>query len=213
MRRILSLTLAAVFCLIFPSCGDDTPTYHHHSDNHTKNDTVSTDVQPSELDMAVLEELNLARTAPKEYAENYIKPIASHFSAEYVNECIEEMSALEPLSPLAFAMGLWKVAKAHVDSQGPTGKVGHDRVDGQDVFTIMKEYGSYSSAGENISYGYNTAREIIIQLLVDDGVESRGHRKNILSKAYTSAGAATGEHAAYRYECVIDFASGWQEKK
>ncbi len=170
--------------------------------------------QPSELDMAVLTEINLARANPKSYAETYIAPLASRFSAEYFNECIAEMKELAPLAAYTYNSALWHMAKAHADTQGPSGAIGHDRTDGRNFKTVLKDYcASYSSAGENISYGYNAARDIVIQLLVDDGVESRGHRKNILNSAYTQAGAAVTTHSKYRHMCVIDFANGCVAKE
>lgn len=77
---------------------------------------------------------------------------------------------------------------------------------------IIASAGTYSAAGENISYGVNTARGIVIQLLVDDGVSSLGHRKNMLSTTFDSAGVAYGEHKYYRCMCVIDFAKNWNDK-
>ena len=49
-------------------------------------------------------------------------------------------------------------------------------------------------------------------LLIDDGVEDRGHRKNILKTSFTHAGAAVGTHKKYKTMCCIDFASGYKEK-
>ena len=59
--------------------------------------------------------------------------------------------------------------------------------------------------GENISYGDDNARNIVIQLLVDDGVPSRGHRKNILNFKFDEVGVSVGKHSGYGSMCVIDF--------
>ncbi len=171
-------------------------------------------MEPSELDMAVLAEINLARANPKNYAETYIAPLSGRFSAEYFNECIEEMKALKPLLDYTFSPALWRMAKAHADTQGKTGQTGHDRTNGKTFAVALGDYcSSYIQGGENISYGYSAARDIVIQLLVDDGVTTRGHRKNILSTSYTQAGAAVAPHSTYRNMCVIDFANGCVEKK
>jgi uncharacterized protein YkwD len=47
-------------------------------------------------------------------------------------------------------------------------------------------------------------------LLIDDGVSSRGHRKNLLNGAYHKIGVATGTHPEYGHLCVMDFAGGYQ---
>jgi hypothetical protein len=59
--------------------------------------------------------------------------------------------------------------------------------------------------GENIRFGSNDATEIIINLLIDDGVEARGQRKNILNKEFKYVGAALAAHDVYRYVCVMNF--------
>lgn len=48
--------------------------------------------------------------------------------------------------------------------------------------------------GENIRFGSNDPTEIIINLLIDDGVEARGQRKNILNKEFKYIGAALAGH-------------------
>ena len=66
---------------------------------------------------------------------------------------------------------------------------------------------------ENIAYGRHTAREIVLALIVDDGVRGRGHRKNIFNPTYNVAGAAYGSHARFGSVCSIDFASGCAENR
>ncbi len=51
-------------------------------------------------------------------------------------------------------------------------------------------------------------REIVLALIIDDGLRSRKHRKNIFNPAFNFAGAAVGFHPQYRTVCSIDFAGG-----
>jgi uncharacterized protein YkwD len=62
---------------------------------------------------------------------------------------------------------------------------------------------------ENISAGEDDARMVVIQLLVDDGVPSRGHRKNLFNPDLHQAGAGAASHTEYGTVCVIDYADGF----
>ena len=61
-------------------------------------------------------------------------------------------------------------------------------------------------AGENISYG-SAGLQVVIDLIVDDGVPSRGHRKNILDPGFHDVGIAIGPHLRYGTMCVMDLTS------
>jgi hypothetical protein len=87
------------------------------------------------------------------------------------------------------------------------GLVGHDGSDGSTSRSRIEKYAMWSgSIGECIDFGSNSPTEIVISLLVDDGVESRGHRKNLLDVNFKLCGAVLGPHKIYTCACVMDFA-------
>ena len=63
------------------------------------------------------------------------------------------MNNQKSLSVLLPSKGLTLAAKDHANTQSLTDKTGHTGTDGSDLFKRMKKYGSYSTAGKNISYG------------------------------------------------------------
>ena len=63
----------------------------------------------------------------------------------------------------------------------------------------------YYHVGENCSYGYEQAIDIVLTLMIDEGIKDVGHRKNILSEDFNAVGVAIRPHKNYRINCVIDF--------
>lgn len=176
-------------------------------------DTTISDYTLSELELAVIEELNFARTQPQKYVTQRLSTLVSSKNSESyaaaLDEVIDEMNRMKtPLPALTNANGLNKCAAEWVKVSGPKGTVGHE----SNIATRFKKYCSYATLGENCSYGYSTAKDIVAALLIDDGVETRGHRKNILSSAFTHVGVAVGSHKKYGTMCCMDFASHYQDK-
>jgi uncharacterized protein YkwD len=120
----------------------------------------------------------------------------------------EKMSVLTPSKAISSA------ASDHIKDHGPKGKMGHYSSNGASPFDRMNKYGKIlDTAGENIHYGRKSAKYILIDLLIDDGVPGRGHRENILNPAFKKTGVAIGPHSKIRYMAVIDYAGRYDEKK
>lgn len=190
---------------------------------------MATVAQGAPLERQVLEELNLARTAPKAYAA-HLKEFRRRFRGkEYqlpdsrtrvitsegvaaVDEAIRVLSRQKPLPALAWSDGLAAAARDLATEQGASGDTGHDGQSSGDMRERIERHGRWQGTiGENIGYGSDTARMVVLQLIIDDGVPDRGHRANIYNKSFATAGIACGPHPRYRQLCVIDFAGGFRE--
>lgn len=163
-----------------------------------------------EISLEVLEEINLARTCPHQYAQLLAERMDGARSATSRRSVAETVSFLQkqkPLPPLDFSDGLMLGAQRHVNDQGPRGTIGHTGSDHSHPSDRIAKFGHWvGSAGENISYGYSDAKKVVATLIVDQGVSGKGHRKNIFSADFGVAGVAAGHHARYGSMCVIDFA-------
>jgi uncharacterized protein YkwD len=163
---------------------------------------------------AVLRELNLARENPSLYAAFVAESRPFHMieHGRAVDEAVRFLKKARPLPSLTLSSGMSRAAADHCAEQ-VEGQLGHDGVDRSSPGDRISRYGTWSATwGENISYGQKTARGIVLTLIIDDGVRSRGHRKNIFNPKFNYAGAAFGPHARFRTVCSIDFAGGYAER-
>ena len=73
-------------------------------------------------------------------------------------------------------------AKDHVKDLGLSGDSQHRGSDKSQPRDRVNRYGTWQKViGENISFAYDRARNIVMSLIIDDGVPHRGHRKKIFS--------------------------------
>jgi uncharacterized protein YkwD len=102
-------------------------------------------------------------------------------------------------------------AKDHVGDLAKTGGRGHKGSDGSVPEDRVSRYGTWSdSVGENILYNSSKAREDVISLIIDDGVATRGHRKNILKPTFHVIGIALSNGKSGTIG-VITFAGGFAD--
>lgn len=183
----------------------------------------------SDLEREVVAELNLARTQPTRYADFLIEysklfvgrelresgeiTIMTNEGRSAVNEAIRFLRNQRLLPYLTASKGMSRAAWDMVRMQEATFQTGHIGRDGSKFTDRISRYGTWGgSCSENIDYGNNTARKIVMALIVDDGVSNRGHRKSIFNPGFKRVGVACGQHQTYDYMCVIEYAVSYTEK-
>jgi uncharacterized protein YkwD len=177
---------------------------------------------------ALIREMNLARQNPALYA-TYVEELRSHFVGSVlvlpggtqirtkeglhaIDETVRFLRSVRPQPAFELSPGMCRAAADHCADQAG-GRRGHDGSDRSSPGTRISRYGDWAGAwGENIAYGKTNARDIILALIIDDGLPARKHRKNIFNPKFNYAGAAFGPHAVYRSVCSIDFAGGYTER-
>jgi len=137
--------------------------------------------------------LNLVRLNPKSFAETYLAYLKN--SRDYYESSLyNELQKLKPLPLLKPNRKLYESARCHAEESGKSGYVGHER----------KKCTRYFM-GECCQYGVGDAFEIVVHLLIDQGIPSLGHRKICLSNGYTELGVSIQPHKTYGVNTVMDF--------
>ena len=214
LRLILVTCLLCVFGCVYP---------------FNSSTEVGGDYHISPLEKDIVREIALARTNPRRYA-SFIEERKKHYDGKLfytsdgtilrtkegvraANEATRFLRSVSKLSPLSLSRGMSLGAKDHVRDIGPRGATRHEGRDGSKTSDRVNRYGTWQGQiGENIFYGGEEAREIVMGLIIDDGVSSRGHRRNIFNPSFRVVGVGCGYHDEYRTVCVITFAMGYIEK-
>lgn len=154
----------------------------------------------SQMEKDVIMYINLARLYPQDFARielkdyygpakygNYLK------NSPYKTSLEETLNTMKPVVALQFDQELYESAKCFAKESGEAGITGHTRV------KCPK-----ANVAECCSYGMDTAKDVVLQLLIDHNVASLGHRKICLDPSYTKAGASEHPHTKYTTCTVVD---------
>merc|ERR1711998_532343 len=109
---------------------------------------------------------------------------------------LRDQKQVPPINDIA--MGLTLSCRDHLQNQGTKGTLSHTGSDGSSELSRMNRYGLASAVnGENLSCGYAVAEDILVQMIVNDGVDSRADRKNIFNRDFRYIGIAIGDHSIH----------------
>ncbi len=147
---------------------------------------------------------NLARADGPLFAETFLKQyliLKDQKSNKYIRSLYRDLQKVKELPMLLPEKNLYNIARDHAIKSGKKGYKGHkgfkNRYD-----PVMT---NYMEVGENIYYGQYSPKEIIFQLLIDEGIEDMGHRHNLLNPRFNSLGVSIKPHKEYQYNCVMSF--------
>ena len=96
-------------------------------------------------------------------------------------------------------------ARDHCKDAGPKGIVNNVGSDASTMPTRLNKYGQGEGHGDqSVSFGLNSSGfDVVMRLLIDDGVSSRVNRSNLLNPSYGVTGICSGAHAAFDFMVTL----------
>ena len=161
----------------------------------------------NEEELKVVLFMNMARHDGPLFSETFLTSYIQENQLEsnsYIKSLRRDLKKITSLTPLLPEEDLTAIAQGHAQKSGEKGTTGHSDFKKRFEPFMGKPY---NHVGENCSYGYEKAIDIVVSLLIDEGIQSLGHRNNILSPDFNSIGVAIRPHKSYRTNCVMDFGS------
>lgn len=175
----------------------------------------------SRIKREVIAESNRIRTNPKAYIpilEEYLKNFDGNLlklpgknelleteeGPRAYKEAIEFLKNQKPINIIEFDEEASKVAEEYAKFLSNSKE---DQVEDEtQIEQRVEKYIDYDYAiSESIDFGGSTGVEVIVNLLVDDGVKDRIHRDNLFSNKFEYYGVAVFEHKDYDFCTVIDY--------
>jgi hypothetical protein len=157
-----------------------------------------------EAEKEVIFYTNLARADGKLFSDSYlelylksngIKPDSFTLSLFKELEFIKDLPMLYPDNEL------YDIARNHAIKSGKSGKKGHQGFEKR----FKQASKTFYAYGENCYYGRDNSLLIVLELLIDNGINDLGHRRNMLDPVYNFVGVSIMPHKESGYNCVMDF--------
>ena len=128
-------------------------------------------------------------------------PIKTTEGSEAVQEAINFLKNQKNLPKLILSDKISKACQDHIKDIGPKGMTGHEGSDGKNI----------SERIENLDFGFKKAENIIMNLLIDDGVKERYQRSNMFYPGFRYIGIGVGPHKDYGTCVCIGYARNIRE--
>ncbi len=166
--------------------------------------TAKDDKLMSAKEKEVVYIINLVRSYPELFATTVVSQYPALLkrtdllnNKQYYQTLMATLKTMEQQTLVFADKSCYASANCHAQKSGASGYVGHDRKgDCKNMQHFM---------GECCDYGHSEPVDIVLALLLDEGVPSLGHRKIILGGDFESIGVSIRPHKKYRYNAVIDF--------
>jgi uncharacterized protein YkwD len=134
-------------------------------------------------------------------------PIQTYEGPEAIEDAIQFLQNQKPVKELIYNENITLACKDHVHDIGVKGLTTHEGSDGKNISDRIEKYCEWDgAAAENLDFGFKNAENIILNLLIDDGVEERNQRYNLFHPDFKYIGIAAGPHREYGICVVIGYA-------
>jgi uncharacterized protein YkwD len=148
----------------------------------------------------IVQYINLCRMHPKQFAENEVAPykgikgIKYKGLAKYKASLIKELNSRQAIDALEFDENMYDDAECYAAEISKNKRTAHQRK------TCEK-----NGYAENLYFGTQDGKTIVLEWLIDCGIATLGHRKNCLNKLYGGFGVKIDSHFEYGKCAVGEF--------
>jgi len=157
-----------------------------------------------EAEKEVIFYTNLARADGKLFSDSYLELYLKSNELRpdsFTLSLFKELEFIKGLPMLYPDKELYDIARDHSTRSGKSGKQGHQGFEKR--FKQAKK--TFFAYGENCYYGRDNSLLIVLELLIDNGINDLGHRRNMLDPVYNFVGVSIMPHKESGYNCVLDF--------
>lgn len=184
-----------------------------------------------ELVQSTFDEINSLREDPQSYAEKLLTefehykdnnvrhrpgtvPLYTREGIKAIEEAYNELLKTSSMASLMWSSGLSNAATFHCNDTGPLGIVGHIGSQETSLQKRIEKYGKWTgNIIEALDYGSVTAFEVVLSLLIDDGLATRPHRKALLNPNFSQVGVGAGPHTEFKTIICIIFSVSFTENE
>lgn len=180
------------------------------------------------LEEALVEELNRMRGDPVAYSallsefrtlyrgQRVVVPghmtVRTREGVVAVDDAIAVAASTAPMAALVRSDGLTRAARAYAFRLGQERSLGRDDDDSINLHRRMDAYGRVSGMyAENVGAVYRDPRLMLLALFVDDSVDTRVHRYNMIGPMFRLIGVGCAPHPTYQVICVMNLAESYRE--
>lgn len=171
---------------------------------HTAKSTAYLSVEEAQVVLL----MNIARKDGARFWEQIAAPYIKEYEiapSRYTRSLEKDLKTIKDLPLLEPDQTLFETAREHAIASGKSGALGHKSPAGtfEERLTPLRREFNYLL--ENCDYGSFAAVDIVMNLMIDEGIPDVGHRKNILHDKINAVGVSIEPHKTYHHNCVQVF--------
>ena len=133
-------------------------------------------------------------------------PIQTFEGVSAVEDAIRFLKTQKPVPELSLSEDITKACRVHIEDIGPKGMTTHEGSDGSNISDRVEKFCEWDGAiAENMDFGFKKAENILLNMIIDDGVKERFQRMNLFNPDFKKIGIAVGPHKDYGICAVIGY--------
>lgn len=153
--------------------------------------------------------MNYSRTQPKRFWDSCVVPMLQqfpHLNGSNARSLEKDLAAAGTLPLYTLNRSLIGTAQKHAQDNLNQGRISHQSADGKQFDQRMREIAIKRCASENLASGPSNMLFSLVLLYLDIGVAETGHRKCLLTPAFTELGLGVRSKTGDTFFICQDFA-------